>query len=813
MNNKKQELKKLQKQIKNNNDRVQSFFEIKEFCNNHLLKTDGEEIYYLKISPTNISVLSNDQIAHLIENLSNIICQIDKIEMLCTDSSQSYDENLKHLSNLSKTEENPLIKKLDDLDIKYLDNVRANTATSRAFYLVVRCKENESDMNKERFITNVIQICREHKVSVKLIEKEEIKKLISIYLEQNIYEDNLPDFDGEHYKENLYKDPKKLKNFVDLVSPSIMDFKHTNYCIIGNTYRSIIAVRGYATSTKSQALLKALGEKEGITLHVYNRIVTPDERKKIIDVAERRNNSKLRKANKLREKNEGMDNLTDLQKLLTKSHQTKELLIHCAVYIETMSTDLEKLKNLNATVSQILIDNRIISDKLMLQQKDGFACSCPFGINVFKNEFERVLPSSSVANLYPFSYSGKTDPHGNIIGKDVNGSNILTDFDKRAPDKTNGHISIFGNSGEGKSWLTKLLICIFRQQKKSLYSVDVESEFYDITKNLGGTNINMMNGDYFINVLEPKLLKSFSDEEDYSLIDDKEITAIRKNTQLSQHIAFLRDFFKVYKDEITSSQLDILEIMLAKTYEKYHITENTNLNMLSHEDFPVLSDLYEVVKNSLDNYDDEAEKRIEMLYQKEDLRALLLSLNSICVGNDSMYFNGHTNIPNADHVNFLIQEMLNTNENLKNAMYLNIFSFMQHKYFKDGNTVVICDEIHEIVKSMIVVMYIRSFVKRGRKRDSNILTASQNIEDLMLPGILEYTMPLFSIPTHRFLFFPGNVDKEKFRRVTNTTPNEFSLISSPNQGFCLYSCGDERYYMHVIAPDHKAKLFGTAGGR
>ena len=71
----------------------------------------------------------------------------------------------------------------------------------------------------------------------------------------------------------------------------------------------------------------------------------------------------------------------------------------------------------------------------------------PSGYNLFKDQFERVLPASSVANLYPFNYSGKTDPHGFYIGRDKFGSNVLVDFNRRADDKTNANILILGNSG------------------------------------------------------------------------------------------------------------------------------------------------------------------------------------------------------------------------------------------------------------------------------------------------------------------------------------------------------------------------------
>lgn len=90
-------------------------------------------------------------------------------------------------------------------------------------------------------------------------------------------------------------------------------------------------------------------------------------------------------------------------------------------------------------------------------------------------EFERVLPASSVANLYPFNYSGKTDPNGFYIGKDKYGSNIVVDFDRRDSDKTSANILILGNSGQGKSYLIKLLICNLLEAGKAVIALDART--------------------------------------------------------------------------------------------------------------------------------------------------------------------------------------------------------------------------------------------------------------------------------------------------------------------------------------------------
>ena len=109
--------------------------------------------------------------------------------------------------------------------------------------------------------------------------------------------------------------------------------------------------------------------------------------------------------------------------------------------------------------------------------------------------------------------------------------------------------------------------------------------------------------------------------------------------------------------------------------------------------------------------------------------------------------------------------------------------------------------------------YIRNFMKRVRKKDSAVILASQNLEDFNIDGIREYTKPLFSIPTHVFLFNAGNIDSRFYIDTLQLEQSEYNLIRYPQRGVCLYKCGNERYNLMVHAPEYKEKLFGSAGGR
>ena len=146
-------------------------------------------------------------------------------------------------------------------------------------------------------------------------------------------------------------------------------------------------------------------------------------------------------------------------------------------------------------------------------------------------------------------------------------------------------------------------------------------------------------------------------------------------------------------------------------------------------------------------------------------------------------------------------------------MLFNILSYMNHRLLMDGNTVASIDELYLFLSNLTAIEYIRNAEKRVRKKESNIILASQNIEDFLLDGIREYTKPLFSIPSHQFLFNAGNINPKEYMDALQIEESEFDLIKYPERGTCLFKCGNERYLLQVSAPDYKSTLFGNAGGR
>ena len=594
----------------------------------------------------------------------------------------------------------------------------------------------------------------------------------------------------------------RVKDFLDLIAPTAVKF-NTDHYICGGTYRCTLALRSYPASTEELALLRRLGEKSGVTLHIYNRKVSVAEEDKIIHNAENKNKLDRGSTSSMKQAVTAEANLQDVAALIASMRKNSEPLIHCAVFIELSARDPDSLRALRDEVTSELIRSKLGADRLLLRQREGFLSSNPAGRNTFGSQFERVLPAKSVANLYPFNYSGKTDPNGFYIGRDRYGSNIIVDLDRRADDKTTANVLILGNSGQGKSYLLKLLLCNILESGKSAICLDTEHELVDLCSNLGGCFIDLMSGQYRINPLEPKLWDDGSEGD-----DPDAPAAFRQKTRLSQHISFLKDFFRAYKD-FTDQHIDTIELMLGRLYVKWGMDDNTDFQPLSPRDYPVLSDLYDVIEEAYRNYDSEEYP----LYPRELLQEVLLGLHSMCRGAESKFFNGHTNITSSRFLVFGVKGLLQASRNVKNALLFNVLSYLSDKLLTEGNTAAGLDELYIWLSNLTAIEYIRNSLKRVRKKESSMILASQNLEDFDVDGVRELTRPLFAIPTHQFLFNAGSVDKKFYMDNLQLEPAEFELIRYPQRGVCLYRCGNERYLLEVHAPPYKEKLFGKAGGR
>ena len=473
------------------------------------------------------------------------------------------------------------------------------------------------------------------------------------------------------------------------------------------------------------------------------------------------------------------------------------------MFLELAAQTPEELRLLRDEVGAELTRAKLSADPLLLRQREGFLSANPAGRNALGAQFERVLPASSTANLYPINYSGRSDPHGFYIGNDHYGADILLDLDRRTPDKTNSSVLILGNSGEGKSYLLKLLICNLLESGKTVICLDPEQELAWLCGRLGGCYADLMGGQFRINFLEAKRWDIGDDRDEDPTVPN----AFRQQSPLSQHISFLKDFFRAYKP-FTHQQVDTLELMLERLYRKWGISDKTNFSAMGPEDWPIAEDLYAVLEDAYEHYDREDSP----LYPRELLRELLLGLHSMCRGAESVYFNGRTNITSARFLVFGVKDLIHANSSVKDALLFNLLSYLSDQLLTKGNTVATLDELYLWLSNLTTIEYIRNCLKRVRKRNSGLILSSQNLEDFDIQGVRELTRPLFAIPTHQFLFHGGKVDKKFYMDNLQLESAEYDLISSPNNGVCLFKSGADRNLLDVHAPPHKHALITGGGG-
>ena len=630
------------------------------------------------------------------------------------------------------------------------------------------------------------------------------------------------------------------KDFLDRIAPAAVKFNTDSY-VLGGLYRCVLALRGYPAVTEDLALLSHICNRAGVTLHLYARQVTAAEEDAIYHKAVNKNRLDRSSQDNLKRSVTAEANLQDVAAIIAGARKNREPLIHCAVFLELASKSPEELRRLRDEVGAELTRAKLSADPLLLRQREGFLSANPAGRNALGAQFERVLPASSTANLYPINYSGRSDPHGFYIGNDHYGSDILLDLDRRTPDKTNSSVLILGNSGEGKSYLLKLLLCNLLESGKTVICLDPEQELTCLCDKLGGCYADLMGGQYRINFLEAKRWdvdmagapigaqrSGFDGERSRSGMselpppggsegygacgddrdDDPTVpNAFRQQSPLSQHISFLKDFFRAYKP-FTHQQVDTLELMLERLYRKWGISDKTDFSAMGPEDWPIAEDLYAVLEDAYEHYDRENSP----LYPRELLRELLLGLHSMCRGAESVYFNGRTNITSARFLVFGVKDLIHANSSVKDALLFNLLSYLSDQLLTKGNTVAALDELYLWLSNLTTIEYVRNCLKRVRKRNSALILASQNLEDFDIQGVRELTRPLFAIPTHQFLFHGGKVDKRFYMDNLQLESAEYDLISAPQQGVCLFKSGADRNLLDVHAPPHKHALITGGEG-
>lgn len=189
--------KKQQKQAEQKRQATRQLIGV-EGISEYSLKTASSEVVFFSVKPSNISVLSEENLASKIYSLMTVLKGLTEIEILCVNSRESFESNKNNLRRISEKEENPAVRKLLEQDAVFLDHIQAQTATAREFLLIVRIR-NLKEKEIFSYLNRIEKTLRENGFSARRYGGEDIKTLLGVYFEQNVTTEKFDNFDGERW--------------------------------------------------------------------------------------------------------------------------------------------------------------------------------------------------------------------------------------------------------------------------------------------------------------------------------------------------------------------------------------------------------------------------------------------------------------------------------------------------------------------------------------------------------------------------------------------------------------------------------------
>ncbi len=441
-------------------------------------------------------------------------------------------------------------------------------------------------------------------------------------------------------------------------------------------------------------------------------------------------------------------------------------------------------------------------------QEEGFKQLSPFYTieEDIENITNRIVPLSTFVGGFPFASSGYNDGKGYYFAKDGSGGLVIVDPWKREEDRTNSNLVIMGVPGVGKSTAIKHIVLSEYMRGTKLIFIDPHREYWELCKNLNGDWINAGGGSKGkINPLQIRTSPKDEEEEIDKLYEDEGYGM----GDMALYIKNLEIFFKLYIPSLTDRHIAILKSEIIELYNNFNIFWNTNVSLLSNEDFPIILDLYNQIA--------EKAKNKQNPYNK-DYDDLSLYLKDLAIGSDSFLWNGHTTIESSSKCICLdTKDLQNSPDNIISTQYFNILQWAWEEIVKnpDERVLLIADEAYLMIDPKVPqsLVFLRNAAKGVRKYEGGIAVISHSVVDFLDPQIKMYGQALLDLATFKIIMGTDGQNLEETKNLYNLTDAEEDLIMSKKRGAALMIIGSKRLQIQFDIPEYKFKYMGTAGGR
>ena len=561
----------------------------------------------------------------------------------------------------------------------------------------------------------------------------------------------------------------------DIIAPAYINIENPKYIEIDNIYYAGLAVINYYRE-QSDIILKTLIETN-INMNISIFYEKQNSYKVIKDLTYHIGNVGV----ELKESNQNRQDIdiaaftyNDAKYIRKEMQVNNEDLYYLYIYIMLYADRKEDLEYYLNKIEGITQSKGMQTRRTNFREEEIFLSCLPTMNNnkIIKEIAKRNILTSGLLATYPFISSTIFDSNGIFIGTNIyNNSLVFIDrYDSRK--YKNANICIFGTSGAGKSFYTKLLILRYKLLGIKQYIIDPDREYGNLSKKLGGTQIKIgPNSNTYINILDIR----------------KESIEDGESGYLATKIGKLIGFFNLIFGEINEEEKAILEDKLIDTYKEKNITFDDNSLYITNEekiiskefkkstDMPLLEDLYNILNN--------------------DKKTKRFAIKLIPFVKGSMkFFNNYTNIELEKDL--IIADVYDLGEeNLKYGMYLFTDIFWDKiKENRNEKKSIYLDEIWRLIgvtSNKEVASFIYKIFKTIRKYGGSSVAITQDISDIFSLENGTYGKSILNNSSIKTFFALEEENIKILSEYANLSEKEKVEIKSLKRGECLMFVGDD----------------------
>ena len=414
------------------------------------------------------------------------------------------------------------------------------------------------------------------------------------------------------------------------------------------------------------------------------------------------------------------------------------------------------------------------------------------------------IPAPTIAAMYPFIFDSIKDPGlSTLLGVDFSGGVILFNQFlyqiKKEHNRNNANMILLGTSGSGKSTAAKILLRTHIRNNCQIVIIDPEGELEEMTQRYGGDFIDLGKGGEYgmVNPLEVILDA-----------DEEELSQGLGYTMLTRTLQTIKAFMKYYDPSIEEDVLNMFSEVVQETYQRFGVNFDTDFSKFTSEDYPTFKDVYATIKGRLASM-------TEKTQEKDTMEKLELKIRPI-VKELKYYFDGHTTISSdSNFIVFNIKELMNADENIRNALFFNILKYAWGLTLdKSVNTVLMVDEAHVLIsgKNTLGADFLAQIQRRARKYNTGTIIITQQPSDFSDPAVITQGKAIFDNASYYLVMGLKRQAVDDLGKLIDLNDNEKESIKGYSQGEALFVCGSRRMRINVVATEQELDSFGSGGG-